>query len=339
MLADILTRYKAGLSLAFTVLFSLSGLIWQSNLLSRTANQAVEVLDFFTATFNSLGNGFSNFVDSYRSYSALKSERDLLREKLKDSQDIHIRYLRLMDENNRLRQLMALPQTAELPIEQAEVISQDPDNWFRTIIISKGSLHGIEPYMPVLAYQVVRTTDKEGKEHESMVQGVIGKVIQVNRRSSRILPILDLNSRLGVQVKKTGHWALLVGQSPNSENPQLEYLSLGVFLNPGDEIITSGGDGIFPKGLPVGIVGNRIERLGSYQRADVIPVIDFKRLDFVMVVKKPLSADLLKFPPLSPENIVDPPLPTSTAKETVSITPQLEKTTTVANPAPKESTP
>ncbi|MCS6985200.1 MAG: rod shape-determining protein MreC [Leptospiraceae bacterium] len=305
MLAEFLAKYKSALSLAFTVLFCLSSLIWQSNILVRTASQAVEVLDLFTAMMHSLGQGLGRFFDSYRSYAELQRERDLLREELKEAKNLQVSYLQLLEENQRLRQLLQLSAPAQLAVEQAEVISQDPDNWFRTIIINKGKEHGIEPYMPVVAYQVHPATDTE---KEKLNFGVVGKVIQVNRFSARILPISDSYSRLGVMLKKTGHWALLVGRSPGEENPVLEYLSLGVFLRAGDELITSGGDGIFPRGLPVGVVGNRIERLGSYQRAEVIPIVDLKRLDFVFILRKKPEIDLLKFPPLTPENVQEPPL-------------------------------
>lgn len=309
MLAEFLSKYKAALSLAFTVLFSLSGLIWQSNILSRTASQAIELLDLFTAMMDSLAKGFSRFLDSYRSYSQLQKERDFLREKLQQAQEIQLRYFQLIEENERLRQLLSLSPAKELPLEPAEVISQDPDNWFRTIILNKGRSHGIEPYMPVLAYQVSSSgAENQETPKELFTFGVVGKVIQVNHFSSRVLPITDSYSRLGILLRKTGHWALLVGRSPSAENPVLEYLSLGVFLNPGDEIITSGGDGIFPKGLPVGVVGNRIERLGSFQRAEVIPFVDFSRLDYVFILKKKPHKDLIQFPTLAPENVPEPPL-------------------------------
>ncbi|MCB1145390.1 MAG: rod shape-determining protein MreC [Leptospiraceae bacterium] len=319
MLADILSRYKTGTSLVFTVLFSLSCLIWQSSILSRSVSQAAEVLDFFTRTFHALGSGVSRLFDSYASYESLKTERDLLRDKLKENQDAALQLVRLKDENNRLRNLLQFSASPDFPILQAEVISQDPDNWFRTIIINKGSNDGIEPYMPVIAVQSSQTQD--GKE--KLLQGVVGKVIQVNRNSSRVLPILDQYSRLGIQVKKSGHWALLVGQNPHHDIPLLEYLSLGIFLNPGDELVTSGGDGIFPKGIPVGIVGEKIERLGGFQRAEVIPEIDFKRLDYVMVLLKKRYTTELQFPPLTPENIPLPEL-----KPQVNIQPEIEKTET-----------
>jgi rod shape-determining protein MreC len=309
MLAEILSRYKTGSSLVFTVAFSLSCLIWKSNLMSRTANSASQVLDFFSSTFSSFGKGVSRFVDSYGAYETLRAERDALREKVKSNLDVQVELVRLREENNKLRQALQLPPVSNYPVLQAEVISQDPDNWFRTIIINKGIADGVATYMPVVALQTVTMPAEPGKAAETkLVVGVVGKVIQVNPHSARILPLTDQFSRIGVTLKKTGHWALLIGQSPHQDAPVLDYLSLGVFVSPGDEIVTSGGDGIFPRGLPVGTVGKRIERLGSFQKAEVQPTIDFKRLDFVIVIQKKVETEALNFLPLKPETVEEPKL-------------------------------
>lgn len=309
MLADILSRYKAASSLVFTVVFCLSCLIWKSNLLSRTANSASRALDFFSTTFSSFGKGISRFVDSYGTYETVRGERDALREKVKQNLDTQVELVRLREENNKLRQFLQLPPVSSYPVLQAEVISQDPDNWFRTIIINKGSADGIATYMPVVALQTVVIPAENNKPAESkLTVGIVGKVIQVNPHSARILPLTDQFSRIGVTVKKTGHWALLNGQSPHQDAPLIDYLSLGVFISPGDEIVTSGGDGIFPRGLPVGTVGKRIERLGSFQKAEINPMIDFKKLDFVIVIQKKVETEALSFLPLKPDTVEEPKL-------------------------------
>lgn len=305
MIAEYISRYKSGFSLFLAVSICLGSLIWKSNILARSASQAVYVLDFFSGTFHSFGKGISRVFDSYGSYETIREERDGLRNRLKENLDMQVQYVRLQEENNKLRELLSLPKITQFPVIQAEVISQDPDNWFRTIIINKGSADGISPYMPVVALQS-RTTDKKNQNQGNLQVGIVGKVIQVNRHSARVLPLLDQYSRIGVNIKKSGHWALMLGQSPYHDLPVLDYLSLGVFLNPGDEIISSGGDGIFPKGLPVGFVGNKIERLGSFQRTEITPAIDFKRLDFVLVIQKKVDVVNLEFPALTPENVAEP---------------------------------
>jgi len=325
MFANILSKYKSALSLALTITISLSSLIWQSNVFSRTVNKATIVFDFFTETFQTIGSGFTDLFDSYGNYQDIKLERDLLKQKLKQYQNERLRFLQLRSENQRLHKLVQIPENPKYEFIKAEVISQDPDNWFRTIIINKGSANGIKPYMPVIATQVItkrfvneekdfinsEVNPKNKKtstdtnvpvKKEILIQAIVGKIIQVNKYSSRILPISDQYSRLGVILKRTDHWAMLVGQNPYKKMPRLDYLSLSVFPMVGEEIVTSGGEGIFPKGLLVGYIGRKIERLGGFQKTDVIPAIDHRKLHYVMVIKKERNLEMKDFPDLLNQN-------------------------------------
>lgn len=322
MLAEFLSKYKSGLSLGFIFLFCLGNMIWRSNILARSANAASEVLDFFGETFHSFGNGLNRVVNSYGSYQELKNERDVLRDELRKAQNLFLQLKSLQSENTRLRELNSLQARVNFSTIQAEVISQDPDNWFRTIIINKGSNDGIKPYMPVIAYQArkkgkpsdynvagVLPNDQENviDSNEGLIQGVVGKIIQVNNNSARILPISDQYSRLGVRIEKSGHWALLVGQSPERELPALEYLSLAVYLKEGDKIITSGSDGIFPAGLNVGKVTMDIERQSNFQTASIKPAIEMQKLDFVFILDPGQEIEQgAKFPELSSETVPIP---------------------------------
>ncbi len=300
-----LFRHKSGASLTFIILFSLSSLIWQSNIIAQAGARTIIILDFFTETFHSLGTAFTRFFDSYRSYSALQNERDALRSQLQSALTAHIELKRLERENESMRQLLSMPAASSSALVAAEVISQDPDNWFRTIIINKGSKHGLAPYMPVLAVQTI-PPEKEG-DQPRVVYGVVGKIIQVNPYSARILPILDQFSRIGIMLEKSGHWGLLIGRNPQSRYPILKYISLNVLLQKGDMVITSGGDGIFPKGLPVGILRKEISRQGTFQTAELEPSIDFKKLNYVLVMQKEPDTSLSEFMPLSRESVTEPP--------------------------------
>jgi len=304
MLANYLAKYKSGISILIIILFCSSNLIWKSNILSRTANKASIILDFFSETFHGIGEGVKRVVGSYSSYQNIKEERDLLREKLHASRELKVKVKELQRENIRLLQLLKIPPVVDFPVIQAEVISQDPDNWFRTIIINKGSNDGVSTYMPVMAVQVKRSTIGT-HQTEKLVQAVVGKVIQVNPNSSRILPIVDKHSRLGIRLSRTNHWAMLMGKNSKSELPQLDYLSLSVFAKLGDEIVTSGGEGIFPKRLLVGYIGKNVERLGGFQRTDVIPAIDFQKLDYVYIIKKKWDKSKFKFKSLTVDSITE----------------------------------
>ena len=303
MLAEFISRYKAGLSLIFAIIFSFANLISRSDFIGNSVNTATSALDFFTGTFHSIGQGFARIVDSYGNYNELESERDALRKELQESQFLQFQTELLEEENHKLRAIFDLPERENYDMVTAEVISVDPDNWFQTIIINKGIQDGVEVYMPVIAYQVVKVPTEDGNGvEEKLVHGVIGKVIQVTAHSARILPITDQHSRLGVKVKKSGHWGLLIGQSQDDNPPKLEYVTLKLNLEVGDEIVTSGAGGIFPPNVNVGIIAGDIIRGATFQEAYLKPAVDIRKLDFVLVVKKrPDRREKLDAPLSSPK--------------------------------------
>jgi len=287
MLAEILSKYKAGISMALIVLFSLINLSTQSGTLARSANKAAATLDFFTSAFHSFRNGFVRIVDSYGNYTILKTERDALRKKLENTQDLYLLLKYLEEENDRMRKQLDFKPLVQYPVIHAEIISLDPDNFFRTIIVNKGSDDGVKPYMPVIAYQISKSSKSvNGEIPEAINYGIVGKIIQVTKTSARILPVSDQYSRVGVKVKRTGHWGLLTGQSQLHGNTKLEYISLDVILHEGDEIVTSGDNGVFPRDLLVGKIGKDIYRGATFQDAYVKPVIDIEKLETVMIIKK-----------------------------------------------------
>ncbi len=109
----------------------------------------------------------------------------------------------------------------------------DPDGLFvQSRLIGAGSRQGVHSGNPVLN-----------------VYGLIGRVVETGRVSSRVLLLTDLNSRIPVMADRSNARAVLVGD--NSEYPRLEFLTRNADLEDGDRIVTSGDDGIMPRGLPV----------------------------------------------------------------------------------------
>ena len=108
--------------------------------------------------------------------------------------------------------------------------------------------------------------------------GMIGRVIAVGHRSSRILLLTDLNSKIPVIVERSGDQALLAGD--NSAEPKLEFLPLNPRFQVGDRVITSGRGGVLPAGLMIGEI-SRIE--GT--RVAVRPAVDWQAIDFVAVLR------------------------------------------------------
>jgi rod shape-determining protein MreC len=116
-------------------------------------------------------------------------------------------------------------------------------------------------------------------------EGLVGRLTEVGTRAARVLLINDLNSRIPVTVESTHGNAVLAGD--NSERPRLIYLAAGDAVKVGDRVVTSGEGGVFPPGLPVGVVA-AIDAVGPR----VEPYVDMSQLTYVMVVDYGLAQSL-----------------------------------------------
>ena len=107
--------------------------------------------------------------------------------------------------------------------------------------------------------------------------GLIGRVEGVGSRSTRVLLISDLNSRIPVLIEATRTRAILAGN--NSNRPRLIHMSPGTTVSPGDRVVTSGHGGVFPVGLPVGLV-DAVNEGGI----SVLPFVPRDRLEYVRIL-------------------------------------------------------
>jgi rod shape-determining protein MreC len=106
---------------------------------------------------------------------------------------------------------------------------------------------------------------------------MVGRIISVGRRSSRMLLITDYNSKVPVTVERSGDHAILEGD--NSAEPSLRFLPLNPSFQVGDLVLTSGDGGLMPAGLLIG----RISAVDK-RKVAVTPFADWSRLDYVSVL-------------------------------------------------------
>lgn len=132
---------------------------------------------------------------------------------------------------------------------------------------------------------VVNAGEREGVKKGSAVvtgDGLIGRIAGLGDRSSRILLLTDLNSRIPVVIEKTRIRAIMAGD--NSGRPKLIYLPSGAAVTVGERVVTSGNGGAFPPGIPVGTVaavgesGISVQPFIKRDRLEYVRIVDF-RLD------------------------------------------------------------
>lgn len=177
--------------------------------------------------------------------------------------------VRLIEEslaNRRLRALLGFKERAGLPSVAGEVIGEDLSTESRTVLIDKGKNDGIRRNSAVV--------------NES---GVIGKVTEVGDNTSKVLLLLDHRSAVDGLIQRTRAKTVVRGRGVPAAS--LEYLERREDVRTGDLVVTSGLGGVFPKGLRIGTVQS-IESApyGLFQRADLVPAVEFARLEEVLVL-------------------------------------------------------
>ncbi len=217
-----------------------------------------------------------------------KNELDITRQKLQTFESADVEITEIKKENERLRSLLGMKEMLKYDSIVATIIAKDPDNWYRTLIINRGSNDGIKVNMPVVAYQVV--VNDGVKE---LVKGVVGKVVEVRSSVSRIQPLIAPDIKIGVKIGESRFPGLLSGYTHNSNLCVINYITRAAPVKFGDIIFTSGQAGVFPPGLTIGtVVKSELLETSPYQRAIVKPFIDYNLLEDVFIIKKAPDKDL-----------------------------------------------
>jgi rod shape-determining protein MreC len=277
------TQYKAVIILIILLFisFTLMGFS-QSKITINFKSVAFAVIYPFQFAGVSSISFFRDFFTSIKNNRYLKIELEQTRKLLEEYERTQYEFEELMRENERLRRMIGVQSELEYDTVIARVVAKSPQNFYKTLIVNRGKESGIEKWMPVVAYQ-------------DNIKCVVGKVIDVQRYSSRVQPLIEQSSYTGAMMKDSRYSGILVGQSPLSENSLLQYINRRTEINYGDIVVTSGMGGVFPKGIMIGeIVSVSKKRYGIFQEAQVKPYVDLGRLEEVYVITKKASEEYIK---------------------------------------------
>ena len=158
-------------------------------------------------------------------------------------------------ENARLRELVGWQKQKQWKLKLARVLSRDPANWWRTIQIDLGSHDGLRENLPVL------TPD-----------GLVGRVTEVSLMRAKVVLIGDANCKVPALVENDARdKGVIISSGPlDGSFVSLSYLASTANVKPGQKVVTSDLSGIFPKGIPIGLVADAhpVES-GLYLEAEV----------------------------------------------------------------------
>ncbi len=179
-------------------------------------------------SFNSFNSFVKSHLNLYENYEELKEENSKLKNSITETDFLEL-------ENNQLRKLIEEQVTSKNNLVSSRVMLDKQSPYVNSFIINVGSNKKIKNGMAVL----------DGKNF-------IGRIVDVNFFSSRVLLVSDLNSKIPVLIEPSGHHAILNGRGNNK--PTLEYLPEKHNIQNGYKVYTSGKGGIFTPGIPIGEV-------------------------------------------------------------------------------------
>ena len=216
-------------------------------------------------------NGVRRVWSGYVGLRQLKTENDELKRQLADAQVALQAQRALADRARGLEKLLELRDRVSLQTTSAEIIGAGADPDFRTVTIDKGTRDGLRPDMAIVA-----------------PGGVVGRVVIPSARSPKVQLLIDRNAAAGALIERSRAQGVVVGSG--EDRLRLENVSEAADIVVGDVVVTSGIEGIYPKGFVIGKIES-VEKSGpAFKRITVKPSVDFSSLEEVLVVTTPTPA-------------------------------------------------
>lgn len=245
-----------------------------TGILTAVKNGGLTVVSFFQQGVSSAVGGVKNQINAISELRELQKAHEEALDRLNEYTGIERYVTELKRENELLREHMDFSGTLETDHIPCEIISNDPENFFASLIINKGSREGVAKNMAVTAYQ-------DG------IYGLVGKVINVGHSSSIVMPLFDSTSFISARLQESRHEGLIEGTGGSGDFVDMNYVTKSARseISLGDMIITSGMKSIFPKGLNIGRVSEIFsDDYATSLRIELKPVIDFSKLEYVFVI-------------------------------------------------------
>ena len=272
-------KHKKGLTLFILILVSILCLSFSSQgWLTKPKQIGQSVFSVFQISITSIKGWFARTWNSINELKQVTEELNVARQKLLEYEKISRDVVELREENKKYRELLEFVDSSSYRQIPAQIIAKDPGNFFSTIMIDRGSRHNLQEGMAVVAFQ-------DG------LQGLVGKVVQVNAITSMIKPLLDPTCYVSARLQKSRYEGLVYGNGVGADLLTMEYVSKNArdVIEYGDLVITSGLSGElgspYPKGIYIGRIRKyEAEAYETSMQLEIEPVIDFSRLEEVFVL-------------------------------------------------------
>jgi len=240
---------------------------------SRSGVPVLEAVTFglFAEAQRGLSTGVSGIRRAWNRYVWLRgveAENADLRRQLDDMRVQYQERRALADRARLLEGLLTFRDRSNLQTVAAEIIASSASPDFRTLTIDKGTRQGLRPDMAVIA-----------------ASGVVGRIVVPSPGAAKVQLLTDRNAAAGALIERSRAQGVAIGGG--DERLRLDYVSEAADVVVGDLVVTSGIDGIYPKGFTLGYV-DTVEKNGpAYKRITIRPAVNFSSLETVLVVLTP----------------------------------------------------
>ncbi len=265
---------------------------------ATVVDAAAPVLDVMSKPAETVAAVFTNL----RELTAIRAEND----RLERENDRLMRWQavarQLEAENEALKNLLHYVPAPHATTISARVVADTGGTFARSLVVLAGKRDGVRKGQSVMSGE-----------------GLVGTVAEAGIRSSRVLLLTDINSRIPVLLEESRVRAILTGD--NQDRPQLRFIKSQGSVVPGDRVVTSGDASVFPEGVPIGVVASVDEKLGirvelfvEQDRLEVVRIADFG-LDGILPEQPVTMAEPA---PETPPNPTTPPNLTASSDQTTS---------------------
>jgi rod shape-determining protein MreC len=221
-----------------------------------------------SSVFGTLSSGWGGYVGLRQ----VKAENEALKQQLSEVQIQMQEQRALADRTRNLEKLLELRGRLALQTAAAEVIAAGATPEFRTLTIDKGTGQGLRADMAVIA-----------------PTGVVGRIVTPSNRASKVQLLIDRNAAAGALIERSRAQGVVVGGG--DQRLRMEYVSEISDIAEGDVVVTSGIDGIYPKGFLIGHVETVLKNGSAYREIIVRASVDFSSIEEVLVVLTPTPAE------------------------------------------------
>jgi rod shape-determining protein MreC len=221
------------------------------------------------AVASGIARGIRNFWHSYVWMVGAQSENEQLQETVRRLSLVNSAYEQERQENARLRGLLSMTDMISFKTVGARVIARTPSFLSNVVYIDRGAQDGLRSDQPVISGD-----------------GIIGRTILVSAHQSQVQLITNPDASAGVMLEQTRTPGVLRGSGDFLL--ELDYIGNAQQVENGEVVVSSGLDGIYPKGLAIGKVVDSRKGRGVFRAIKVQPFMDFMRIEEVsIIISKP----------------------------------------------------